>query len=263
MKVYYDKGGKQGDKKNFKVKNSETLKIGDYIFYSQDFIGWASGETYIWNFPLDELEQAQKMFERNYSLGEFNSDLPKLKNGGDMFRYCSALRTFNSNLSSLTDGYMMFFDCDKLSSFGSKLTSLKSGYRMFENCSLNDDSLIYIADNINDISSLDKEINEDWQYEVLGETKTIEYANRGRIDIDYNESVSQDVLSACGNKLIDKGWDVYFNGTLYEWATTYDVSEANGYIPDASNWNDHILTPNMDILKISIVNEKGEMLKDE
>lgn len=56
MKVYYDKWGKQGRKENFKVENSETLKIGDKIFYRQYFIGCVHNETYIWSFPLDELE---------------------------------------------------------------------------------------------------------------------------------------------------------------------------------------------------------------
>ena len=49
---------------------------------------------------------------------------------------------------------------------------------------------------------------------------------------------------------------------------SYDVSEANGYIPDSykngsDSWNTVVLTPNKDVLKISIVNEKGEMLNDE
>ena len=162
-----------------------------------------------------------------------------------MFDGCSKLNTFTSDLSSLIDGSWMFFCCTNLTSFDSKLTSLKTGYSMFSKCNLDEDSLNYIADNINDISSLDKKTDEDWTYEVLGETKTITKSYRGRIDIDYDASVSQDVRIACGNKLIEKGWDVYFNNTLYEYTpigSPYDVSEVNGYVPDAykegnDSWN--------------------------
>ena len=215
MKVYYDKWGKGGHKENFKVENSETFKFGYYIFYGLSFIGWQIDETFIWSFPLDELEQAEKMFRHTYSLGEFNSDLPKLKNADQMFSGCVGLTTFNSDLISLTDGSFMFSGCRNLTSFSSKLTSLKTGLSMFSSCKLDESSLIYIADYINDISSLDRENKEHWTYEVLGETKTI--TGRGRIDIGHDESVSQDVRIACGNKMIEKGWDVYFNGTLYEY----------------------------------------------
>lgn len=273
MKVYYDKWGKHGHTKNFKVENSETLKFGDSIFYGQFF----NFEKYTWSFPLDELESVEKLFSGCTALSEFNSDLPKLKNGDgmfwgcgnlktfntnlssledgrEMFRGCYSLTTFTSDLSSLTDGYFMFQLCSKIKSFTSDLGSLKSGYYMFSNCKLDTESLRNVADTINDITDLDKSNDEDWKYEVLGETKTISSSERGRIDIDYDESVSQDVIIECGDKLMDKGWVVYFNGTLYEYTTVgspYDVSEANGYIPDAykkgsNSWNTVVLKPNKD-----------------
>ena len=162
-----------------------------------------------------------------------------------MFRGCSKLTSFNGNLSSLINGNDMFAGCSNLTSFVSTLEDLKCGNKMFSSCSLNEDSLNYIADYINDISSLDKKTDEDWTYEVLGETKTITKSYRGRIDIDYDESVSQDVRVDCGNKMIEKGWEVYFNNILYEFtdlSSPYDVSEANGYVPDAykegnDSWN--------------------------
>ena len=90
---------------------------------------------------------------------------------------------------------------------------------MFYNCKLDTESLINIAENINDLVEMgyDKNIEEHWKYEVLGQNKTIIKSERGRIDIDYDDSISEDVRIECGNKLIDKGWDVYFNGTLYEY----------------------------------------------
>lgn len=86
---------------------------------------------------------------------------------------------------------------------------------MFYNCKLNAESLRNIADTINDVTSLDKDNDADWAYEVLGETKTIYRLHRGRITIGYDETVSQNVITECGNKLINKGWTVYFNNTLY------------------------------------------------
>lgn len=43
----------------------------------------------------------------------------------------------------------------------------------------------------------------------------------------------------------------------------YDISEANGYIPNANEWNNNVLRPNMNTLRISIVNEEGEMLNND
>ena len=137
---------------------------------------------------------------------------------------------------------------------------------MFRSCNLNETSLRNIADNINDLKEkgYDKNIDEHWTYEVLGETQTISSSYRGRIDIGHDESVTQDVLWSCGNKLIAKGWDVYYNAILYEYIPPCDVSEANGWCPDAykngsDSWNTVVLTPYIDVLKISSVNENGEM----
>jgi hypothetical protein len=134
---------------------------------------------------------------------------------------------------------------------------------MFIGCKLDVPSIQKIANKIKDISELNKDIDADWTYYI---SNLIEKSHRGRIDIDYDSSVSYYDIVEYGNELIEKGWTVYFNGTLYEYATVgspYDISRLNGYIPDASSWNKVVLTPNKDVLKISIVNEKGEMLNDE
>ena len=178
------------------------------------------------------------MFEGCYNLTTFTSDLPSLMDGHSMFNRCDALTTFTSDLPSLTNGYYMFYGCDSLksfsadlssltdgtymfngcplASFSSDLASLKSGYYMFYLCKLNEASLRNIADTINDISDLDKDNKEHWTYEVLGKTRTINTIYRGRIEIGYNESVAQNVINECGNKLIAKGWTVYFNGNEFK-----------------------------------------------
>lgn len=137
---------------------------------------------------------------------------------------------------------------------------------MFYNCKLDAESLSYIANNINNLveKGYDRNNAEDWKYNVLGETKTISKTSRGRIDIYLDESVAQYVINECGNILIDKGWTVYFNDTLYEYTNVgspYDVSEANGYTPDASKWNKEIYIPNN--LIITEITTNGEMINNE
>jgi hypothetical protein len=61
-------------------------------------------------------------------------------------------------------------------------------------------------------------------------------------------------------KLSKKGWTPYFNGDIYK-TNPYDVSEENGYIPDASKWNDEVYILND--LVITSITAKGEMLNDE
>ena len=62
---------------------------------------------------------------------------------------------------------------------------------MFNECSLDAESLSYIANNINDLveKGYDKNIDEHWTYEVLGEIETISKSYRGRIDIGHNGGI--------------------------------------------------------------------------
>jgi hypothetical protein len=85
---------------------------------------------------------------------------------------------------------------------------------MFSSCKLNAESLRNIADTINDITDLDKNNDEDW--EKPGTITTIYKSYRGRIDIDLDSSVTEEVKNECGNILFEKGWkEVYFNGKKF------------------------------------------------
>ena len=88
---------------------------------------------------------------------------------------------------------------------------------MFGYCKLNEDSLRNIANTINDLKEkgYDKNIDEHWTYEVLGETETLQKAIRGIISIDTDVSVSQNVINECGKKMVEKGWEVYFNDRYF------------------------------------------------
>ena len=248
MKVYYDKWGKNGKVENFKVENSETLKKGQYIFERASLSMFESqGHSITWNYPLDDLESVSFMFFVS-GIKHFDADLPKLKKSEIMFGGCEQMKSFSGDLGSLTNGYQMFLNCINLTTFTSKLSQLKSGYGMFNGCKLNEESLRCIADNINNLveKGLDRNNDDDWVYYVLGEENTIQKNGRGRIDIWCTSDVSQEVLIECGNKMVGKGWDVYFNNTKYEYddgTSSYDISEANGYIPDTTREHNYKLFP--------------------
>ena len=124
---------------------------------------------------------------------------------------------------------------------------------MFDNCKLNEDSLIYIADYINDISSLDRENDEDWTFNFGKESNTIMAAWRGQIHIDHDTNIEKNILARNANKMIKKGWDVYYYNVLQEFdetaepdipeiidPTNNDVTITNHYAPDASKWNEEV-----------------------
>lgn len=196
---------------------------------------------------MRQVTEAGRMFSSCMALESFTSKLDNLKHGEYMFNGCSALTSFDVDISNVTDGHYMFNGCTSLTYFESDLTSLTNGRYMFRDCKLDSESIQCIAENINDLASQNK---------------------TGVIHIGHADDVPSSILYECYKKLTDKGWDASFNDKKYEGFGTYDVSETNGYIPDAykngtDSWNTLVLTPYKDVLKISIVNEKGEMLNDE
>ena len=152
------------------------------------------------------------------------------------------LSDFDSDLSSLRDGSLMFYYCPNLTSFNGDLSSLTNGDSMFSSCELNAESIQHIADTINDLKS-------------KGQT--------GKIHIGYADDVPSIILYESGEKLTNKGWTVYFNAVKWEQQEygPYDVVKKNGYIPDASSWNDEIYIPNN--LIITEITLKGEMINNE
>lgn len=181
-----------------------------------------------------------------------NCKLGSLQDGTSLFNSQNKLTSFGYNLKRVVIGDYMFNGCSKLTDFTSKLRSLKTGVGMFSGCSkLTANSLDYIATYINDISDLDKENDSDWTLTYGNYNKVIKKENRGRIDIDYDTTISQDKISICFVKILKKGWDIYVNQEKY--VQGYDVTEENGYIPDASKWNEDVYVPKKESLKIVCV----------
>lgn len=222
--------------------------------FSETHVGRITKEDGTWeildfNYDLGSLEKGNGMFFKCQNLVKFSSPMGNLLGGNQMFVYCSNLTTFESDLTSLIDGRYMFQYCG-LTSYRGKLRSLKSGYMMFKDCKLDAESLRNISKYINDISDLEKNIEEHWKfvYPIHNLNSTITSSHRGRIDIGLDKSISEDVIIECGNELKVKGWEVYFNDTEYVYTTPtspYDISEANGWCPSAynagdDNWNNNV-----------------------
>jgi hypothetical protein len=144
-----------------------------------------------------------------------------------MFYNCTALTTVNR----FKVGYFAsrtFYNCTSLTSFNGDLSSLSGGYGqgLFWGCKLNGASITNIANTIKDISS-------DWY-------------KGSRLDIGYGD-VDTSTLITEGNKILDKGWKLYYNnveftGTMAD--NPYEITADNGYIPDASKWYDKVYVPN-------------------
>lgn len=162
-----------------------------------------------------------------------------LSNAAGMFAY-SSIASFseaNCSLTSVKNGKDMFYKCGNLASFTGKLNSLLTGHLMFCDCKLDSNSLNYIKSYINDISSYIEwpEVDdaspvfkgsETWQYDCWTDTPTatvtegdgesttnitkvtIPEDQRGRIHVDFAESVTDNEKTAFKAELLAKGWKV-------------------------------------------------------
>lgn len=179
----------------------------------------------------------------NSGLTQWNTNLPKLVTGDYMFRNCGSLTSFTADLHSLSSGWWFFTNCSNLTTVSfvnGGLDALTDGAAMFYNCSLN-------------YTSLNNILN------------ALPARNGKVIEITVADSVKDDMLN-------DSRWDGvtipdYNSGNYYEFthngwrvrltsrtgfevvegqlpSTQFDVSEATGYIPDASSWHSNVYTAN-------------------
>ena len=187
------------------------------------------------------LETGDGMFSRT-KIEEFSQDLSNLVNGGNMFWECQDLIKFEGDLSSLENGHGAFGGCLKLKSFISDLPLLADAEGMFEGCALDGQSVERI------LTSIPRQV--DWRTFSLGMNregcdKFVEIVGLTSEDLelisDRNNGHSQAIY---------KGWmfEISCSDGDYILPTSptanFDVSEANGYIPDASGWRYEVYEPN-------------------
>ena len=169
---------------------------------------------------LSSLTHGGQMFKGCSNLETFTSDLSSLISGSSMFEGCEKLVTFTSDLSSLRDGGAqnklgMFGGCSKLTNFISDLSSLQYGRYMFAGCSLNTESLIHIAETIQDVHHLTD--NTHYEGHVVYKKIHIGIANETPTD-EENELLTE---------IHNKGWEVFVNGS----ETAFSPIDGTSLIP--------------------------------
>jgi hypothetical protein len=99
------------------------------------------------------------------------------------------LKTFTGDLSNLVDGWGMFYN-SSIENFSPKsLKNLKAGHNMFYCANLNVKSFENLANALPIITN-----NNEWTYEVNGETKTILESHRGRLGLQCEELKGNDLI---------------------------------------------------------------------
>ena len=196
-----------------------------------------------WNGSLANLRIGEQMF--GYSaINTWNTALPLMWKGDNMFYGCSQLTTFNASLPALTSGWHMFTNCSSLTNvtIGS-LSSLTDGTNMFKGCSLSYASLNSVLSALPprtatiDITVADSAANDMTDDERFLGAEVPPHQSGSYFEFTHN------------------GWTIRLTSqagfTIAEEQTTpYDVSAANGYIPDASNWGNEV-GHNLTITRVS------------
>jgi hypothetical protein len=188
-----------------------------YEAYIKKMIGDSGDEI-----PPEELE------EINVMLSMFKG----------MFHNCSSLKYFKSNLSSLENGDNMFKGCYNLTSFDADLGSLFTGFGMFSDCILNKSSIARIAASIQDLTITT----------VVPLWKSFYDIENGIITIGYHPDIPMSFLEEQQQIMEAKGWSVLWEkGKIekpvepeVEIPVSLDITTENGYIPDASLWNQKV-----------------------
>ena len=182
----------------------ESLETGTYMF---------DGCSKLNNFEtnnLDSLIRGGNMFS-NTAIDEFVYDLPSLIQGMNMFFVnptgieFTYKKLIDGELTNVTETVVL----SGLKKSRGALPSLQCGYYMFACCKLDEDSIMVIADTINDIREI--KANNSWssvvQHNITG--------MGGILHIDYDSTIcdAKKIDEYC-TEIMNKGWTVYLNGTI-------------------------------------------------
>lgn len=214
-----------------------------------------------WNSDLSLLSNGTSMFQQCSSLSSIScGNLNNLTNGTQMFGY-SGLTSFNYDLENLVTGDNMFYRCSNLTSFSGDLSKLRSAFHMFDACPL----LTDVSFGENGLAALSNATDMfkscSLNYQSLNNILNALPSRSGTIHITVADSVRDDLVN--DENFEDVEIPAYDSGNYYEFTHSsgwtirltsqsgfstsgnpYDVSEANGYIPDASTWNEQVYVPN-------------------
>jgi hypothetical protein len=205
-----------------------------YIEVANETFSGTSMKT-ISNTTWDVLRSAEGMFASSQLTG-WNNNLPALQQGYCMFYNSRSFTSFTGSLSVLGDGMRMFGSCSALTnvSITGTMTNLWRGTEMFKGCSLS-------------YASLTNVLNALPQTTASGRFIEITVADSVKDDMEDDERFTDaEIPPFSGSTYFSftyNGWEVrltsqtgFIVGQLA--STPYDVTVANGYIPDASAWNE-------------------------
>lgn len=186
-----------------------------------------------WNASLENLRVGEQMF--GYSnINTWNTALPLMWKGDNMFYGCPQLTSFNASLPSLTSGWHMFTNCSSLTDVTiESLASLTDGTNMFKGCSLSYASLLNVLNALPqrtatiDITVADSAANEMSEDERFVGAEVPPHYSGSYFEFTHNGWTIR--LTSHAGIIIEE-----------EQTTPYDVSAANGYIPDASAWRSEV-----------------------
>lgn len=185
------------------------------------------------NTTWDVLRSAEAMFASS-SLTGWNNNLPALQQGYCMFYNSGSFTSFTGSLSALGDGMRMFGSCSALTDVNitGTMTNLWRGNEMFKGCSLS-------------YASLTNVLNAIPQTTASGRFIEITVADSVADDmVDDERFTDAEIPPFSGSTYFSfthNGWEVRLTSqtgfVVSSLAPTpYDVTVANGYIPDASAW---------------------------
>ena len=181
-----------------------SLVNGTRMFYECDNLTTFTSD-------LGSLTNGDSMFAFCTGLTTFDVDLSSLTDGTWMFAYCTGLTTFDVDLSSLTKGDSMFSECSELTTFTSDLSSLTNGFKMFGGCKLGTESLIHIAETINNVRDIPN------GRMPMGEVYRT-------IHIGIGNTTPNEQEETAFNTIASKGWTVYVNGSEYTPASSAAIT---------------------------------------
>ena len=209
----------------------------------------------LFNIQSGYIENGRGMFVQS-TITSFTSTLDVLSNGTQMFGY-SGLTQWNVNLPNLVTGDCMFMGCGSLTSFSADLHSLSSGWYFLANCTnLTDVAFVGGLDALTDGTYMFKGCSLSYT-SLTNILNALPTRNGNVIEITVADSVANDMVDderftdaeippfsgSTYFSFTHNGWEVrltsqtgFVVGTLAQ--TPYDVTEQNGYIPDASGWNE-------------------------
>lgn len=204
-----------------------------YIEVANETFSGTSMKT-ISNTTWDVLRSAEAMFASSQLTG-WNNNLPALQQGYCMFYNSRSFTSFTGSLSVLGDGMRMFCSCSALTnvSITGTMTNLWRGTEMFKGCSLSYASLTNVLNALPQTTASNRFI------EI---TVADDAADSMVDDSRFTDAEIPPFSGSTYFSFTHNGWEVrltsqtgFIVGQLAP--TPYDVTVANGYIPDASAWN--------------------------